>query len=103
MANFMLAPLGDKILIELIEDTDEFFGGSSIKKPDISREMPKEGRVLALGPGGKDRDGKRVPFEVEVGDVVVFAKYCGNKYEHDGKTWLLAREEDLLARKHAKD
>ena len=70
-----IRPLGDKIVIKVIEDTEKTEGGIFI--PDSAKEKPQKGEIIAVGPGKTLEDGKREEMEVKTGDVVLFAKYAG--------------------------
>ena len=65
--------------------------------PETAKEKPQNGTVLAVGPGDRDDDGKRIPMDVKEGDTVLFAKYSGTEIKLDGKKVLILRESDLLA------
>jgi chaperonin GroES len=67
--------------------------------PDTAKEKPMEGKVLAVGPGSLDDSGKRVPLDVKVGDVVIYAKYAGTEIKEDGEELIILRESDILAKK----
>lgn len=94
MANPKIIPVGNRILIEHIEEKEQVRGGVII--PDSAKEKPQEARVIALGSGAKDKDGKIIPFEVKVGDKVLVAKYGGSEVKIDNKKYTLVREDDLL-------
>lgn len=91
-----LKPLGDRLIVEPIER--EEVTASGIVLPETAKEKPQEGKVLAVGPGRRDEEGKRVPMDVKEGDRVLFAKYAGTevKLETDRKV-LVLRESDILA------
>ncbi len=90
-----LKPLGDRVVVEPIEQ--EEMTPSGIMLPETAKEKPQRGRVLAVGPGGRDEDGKRVAMDVSTGDTVLFAKYAGTEFKVDGKKLLILKESDLLA------
>jgi len=90
-----LKPLGNRVVIEPIEQEDVTAGG--IVLPETAKEKPQRGTVLSVGPGDRDDDGKRIPLDVTVGDTVLFAKYSGTEIKLDGKKLLILRESDLLA------
>jgi chaperonin GroES len=94
MAKVSFKPLGGRVLIEPIEQEEMTAGG--IILPETAKEKPQEGKVLAVGPGERDEDGKRIAMEVKVGDKVLFAKYSGTEVKMDGKKLLILRESDLL-------
>jgi chaperonin GroES len=90
-----LKPLGNRIVVEPIEQEDITAGG--IVLPETAKEKPQKGKVLSTGPGDRDDEGKRIPMDVAVGDTVLFAKYSGTEIKLDGKKLLILRETDLLA------
>lgn len=90
-----LKPLGSRVVIEPIEQ--EEVTASGIVLPETAKEKPQKGTVLAVGPGDRDEDGKRITMDVTVGDVVLFAKYSGTEIKLDNKKLLILRESDLLA------
>jgi chaperonin GroES len=90
-----LKPLGDRVVVEPIEQEDVTAGG--IVLPETAKEKPQQGKVLAAGPGARDDAGKHVALDVKVGDKVLFAKYAGTEFKLDGKKLLILRESDLLA------
>jgi chaperonin GroES len=90
-----ITPLNDKALIERVEADDKTAGG--IILPDTAKEKPKQGKVLALGEGKLLENGQRVPFQVKVGDRVLFSSYAGNEVQVDGKEYLVMSEDDILA------
>lgn len=90
-----LKPLGDRLVVEPLEQDEVTAGG--IMLPETAKEKPQKGSVLAAGPGTRDDEGKRIPLDVSVGDVVLFAKYAGTEIKLDGKKLLIFRETDVLA------
>jgi chaperonin GroES len=90
-----LKPLGNRVVVEPIEQEEMTAGG--IYVPETAKEKPQQGKVLSVGPGDRDEDGKRIPMDVKVGDKVLFAKYSGTEMKLDGKKLLVLRESDLLA------
>jgi chaperonin GroES len=90
-----LKPLGDRIVVEPIEQEEVTAGG--IVLPETAKEKPQQGKVLAVGPGARDDDGKRIAMDVKAGDKVLYAKYGGTEFKMDGKKLLILRESDLLA------
>lgn len=92
---FNLKPLGSRVVIEPLEQDDITPGG--IVLPETAKEKPQKGKVLSVGPGDRDDDGKRIALDVNVGDTVLFAKYAGTEIKVDGKKILILRESDLLA------
>jgi len=87
-------PLGDRVLVEPIEQEEVREGGIII--PDTAKEKPQEGKIIALGTGKTDDDGKKIPFEVKKGDRVLISKYGGTEVKIDGKSYLIMREDDVL-------
>lgn len=90
-----LKPLGNRLVVEPTEQEDITAGG--IVLPETAKEKPQKGKVLAAGPGDRDENGKYIPMDVKVGDMVLFAKYAGTEIKIDGKKLLILRESDLLA------
>jgi len=88
-------PLGDRVLVEAIEEKELKKGGIVI--PDTAKEKPMESRVVALGTGKTDDDGKKVPFELKKGDRVLVTKYGGTEIKLDGKDYKILSSEDVLA------
>lgn len=88
-------PLGDRVLVEPLEEKETRKGGIII--PDSAKEKPQEGKVIALGTGKKDDDGKNIPFNVKKGDRVLITKYGGTEIKVDDKDYLIMREDDILA------
>lgn len=90
-----LKPLGNRVVVEPIEQEEVTSGG--IVLPETAKEKPQKGTVLAVGPGDRDDDGKRIPMDVKEGDTVLFAKYSGTELKMEGKKLLILRESDILA------
>jgi len=67
--------------------------------PDTAKEKPQEGEVVAVGPGRMSEDGKRIPMDLKVGDIVVYAKYGGTEIKVDDVEYMILRESDILAKK----
>lgn len=91
----MLKPLGDRIVIELVEVEEKTASG--IVLPDTAKEKPQEGKVVAVGPGRVLDSGERVAPEVAVGNLIIFSKYSGTEVKYQGKEYLILRETDILA------
>jgi len=89
-----IKPLGNRVVVEPIEQEEVTSGG--IVLPETAKEKPQKGTVLAIGPGDRDEDGKRIPMDVKEGDTVLFAKYSGTEIKLDDKKVLILRESDLL-------
>lgn len=90
-----IQPLGDRVLVEPMKEDEVKKGGIII--PDSAKEKPQEGRVIAVGTGKLDDDGKKIPFNVKKGDKVLMPKYGGTEIKLDGKEYQIMREEDILA------
>lgn len=91
-----IRPLGDRVLIEGVPEEERTRSG--IVLPDTAeKERPEQGKVIAVGPGKVNEDGKMVPMSVKKGDIVLFTKYGPNEIKVDGKEYLIAREDDILA------
>jgi chaperonin GroES len=90
-----LKPLGARVVVEPLEQEEVTAGG--IVLPETAKEKPQKGTVVAVGPGDRDENGKRIAMDVEAGDTVLFAKYSGTEIKMDGKKILILRESDLLA------
>ena len=89
-----LRPLNDRVLVLRIEEDEKTSGGIII--PDTAKEKPQEGKVVAVGPGKLDEDGKRIPLEVKKNDRVLFGKYSGTDIKIEGVEHLIMREDDIL-------
>ena len=87
-------PLHDRILVKRIEEGEQKIGGIIV--PDSAKEKPQEAKVIALGTGKREEDGKLRPFEVKVGDRVLISKYGGTEVKLDDKKYTLVREDDIL-------
>ncbi|MCQ6281564.1 co-chaperone GroES [Bacillus sp. EB600] len=91
----MLRPLGDRVVIELVELEEKTASG--IVLPDTAKEKPQEGKVVAVGTGRVLDSGERVALEVSVGDRIIFSKYAGTEVKYEGTEYLVVRENDILA------
>ena len=91
-----LQPLGDRLIVEVLDEED--VTSSGIVLPDTAKEKPQRGRVLAVGPGSRDDDGKFVPMDLEEGDEIVFSKYGGTEIKVGVDEYLILRESDVLAK-----
>ena len=89
-----IQPLGQRVLVKRIDSEEKTSGG--IYLPDTAKEKPQEAKVVALGTGGKDDDGKPIEFTVKVGDVVLISKYGGTEVKIDNEEHLLISESDIL-------
>lgn len=90
-----LKPLGNRVVVEPQEQEEKTTSGLFL--PETAKEKPQKGSVLSIGPGERDEAGKRIPLDVKVGDVVLYAKYGGTEVKIDGKKLLILRESDILA------
>ena len=90
-----LKPLADRVVLEPTEQ--EEMTASGIYVPETAKEKPQEGQVIAIGPGRKDEDGKRIPMDVAKGDRVLYAKYGGTEVKLEDKKYLILKESDILA------
>jgi len=95
MSKIKIKPLGDRVLVEALEDTEVVKGGIVI--PDSAKEKPQEAKVVALGSGKTDDDGKKIPFEVKVGDIVLTSKYGGTDVKFEDKDYKILNASDILA------
>jgi chaperonin GroES len=89
-----IKPLGDRVLVQPLEEKETKKGGIII--PDTAKEKPQEGKIIALGTGKVDENGKKVAFEVKKGDRVLIPKYGGTEVKIEDETYLLIKEEDIL-------
>ena len=92
-----LQPLADRVLVKPIEKEEKTRSG--IILPDTAKEKPQEGKVIAVGPGKVTDDGKRIPMDLKVGDMVIYAKYGGTEIKVDDEEMIILRESDILAKK----
>ena len=90
-----LKPLGSRVVIEPTEQEEVTAGG--IVLPETAKEKPVKGKILSVGPGERDDEGKRIPMDVKVGDTVLYAKYAGTEIKVEGKKLLILKESDVLA------
>src|ERR671922_2554652 len=91
-----LQPLGDRLIVEVLEEEETTSSG--IVLPDTAKEKPQRGRVLAVGPGSRDDNGKFVPMDLAEGDEIVFSKYGGTEIKIGTDDYLILRESDVLAK-----
>ena len=89
-----IQPLGDRVLVEPLKENEVKKGGIII--PDTAKEKPQQGKVIAIGTGKIDDNGKKIPFNVKKGDKVLMPKYGGTEIKLDGKEYQIMREEDIL-------
>ncbi|HEC24725.1 MAG TPA: co-chaperone GroES [bacterium] len=90
-----IKPLQDRVLVERLQEEEKTKGGIII--PDSAKEKPMQGKVVAAGGGRVLEDGKKIPMDVKVDDIVLFAKYSGNDVKIDDKEYLIMKEDDILA------
>ena len=90
-----IRPLHDRILVKRVEEETKTAGGLFI--PDTAKEKPIQAKVVAVGSGKRDKDGKVIALDVKPGDTVLFSKYSGTEVKIDGEEHLIMREEDILA------
>ena len=88
-------PLHDRIIVQRIEEEEQRVGGIII--PDTAKEKPQQGKVINVGKGRIEKDGKITPLDVKAGDTVLFGKYSGSEVKIDGEEHLILREDDVLA------
>jgi chaperonin GroES len=91
-----LQPLGDRLIVEALEDEETTASG--IVLPDTAKEKPQRGRVLAVGPGPRDEDGKYIQMDLAEGDEIIFSKYGGTDIKLGTDEYLILRESDVLAK-----
>ena len=90
-----IKPLHDRVVVRRIDEEERTPGGVII--PDTAKEKPMQGEVLAVGPGARDEDGKRISPDVKEGDTILFGKYSGQEVRVDGEDYLIMREDEVLA------
>ncbi len=88
-------PLADRVVVKALEDTEQMRGGLYI--PDTAKEKPQQGKVVAVGKGKVEKDGKVTPLDVKEGDTILFGKYSGQEIKIDGEELLILREDEVLA------
>ena len=89
-----IRPLQDRVIVKRVQEEEKTKGGIII--PDTAKEKPQEGEVIAVGPGGRDDDGKRIDMEVKAGDRILFGKWSGSEVKIDGEDLLIMKESDIL-------
>jgi len=87
-------PLHDRVVVKRIEGEDKTKGGIII--PDTAKEKPQEGEIIAVGPGGRDENGKLTPLDVKKGDRILFGKWSGTEVKLDGQDLLIMKESDIM-------
>ena len=93
---FPLKPLGDRVIVKRLEEEEKTASG--IVRPDVAKEKPQKGEVVAVGPGKLLEDGSRSEMEVKEGDVVYFPKYSGTEVKYEGDEYLILRMDEILAK-----
>ena len=88
-------PLHDRIIVQRLEEGEQKIGGIII--PDSAKEKPQQGKVIAVGAGKTNDEGKRMPLDVKAGDTILFGKYSGQEIKLDGEEYLIMREDEVLA------
>ena len=91
-----LQPLGDRLIVEVLEEEETTTSG--IVLPDTAKEKPQRGKVLAVGPGSRNDEGKIIPMEIAEGDEIIFSKYGGTEVKLGTDDVLILRESDVLAK-----
>ena len=89
-----IRPLQDRVIVKRIEEEEKSKGGIII--PDTAKEKPQEGKVVAVGKGKVNDDGKITPLDIKVNDRILFGKYSGSEISIDGEEHLIMREDDIL-------
>ena len=89
-----IRPLNDRVIVIRVEEDQKTAGGIII--PDTAKEKPQEGKIVAVGLGKRDDNGKRIPLEVKEGDRILFSKYAGTEIKIDGIEHIFMREDDIL-------
>ena len=87
-------PLHDRVVVERLSAEEKTAGGIII--PDTVQEKPQQGKIIAVGPGGRDENGKLIPIDVKAGDLVLFGKWSGTEVKIDGKDYLIMKESDIM-------
>jgi chaperonin GroES len=87
-------PLHDRVVIERVDAEAKTAGGVII--PDTAKEKPQQGNVIAVGPGGRDENGKLIPIDVKVGDRILFGKWSGTEVKIDAREYLIMNESDIM-------
>jgi chaperonin GroES len=94
MAKLKFRPLHDRVVVKRIEAEEKTKGGIII--PDTAKEKPQEGEIVAVGPGGRDENGKLITMDVKAGDRVLFGKWSGTEVKLDGDELLIMKESDIM-------
>jgi chaperonin GroES len=94
MAKLKFRPLHDRVVVRRLEADQKTKGGIII--PDTAKEKPSEGEIVAVGPGGRDENGKLIPIDLKAGDRVLFGKWSGTEVKIDGEDLLIMKESDIM-------
>ena len=94
MAKTKFRPLHDRVVVKRVEAEEKSKGGIII--PDTAKEKPQQGEVVAVGPGGRDENGKLIPMDLKAGDRVLFGKWSGTEVKLDGDELLNMKESDIM-------
>ncbi len=94
MAKTKFRPLHDRVVVKRVEAEEKSRGGIII--PDTVKEKPQQGEVVAVGPGGRDENGKLIPMDLKAGDRVLFGKWSGTEVKLDGEELLIMKESDIM-------
>src|SRR5215471_16301727 len=94
MAKTKFRPLHDRVVVKRVEAEEKSKGGIII--PDTAKEKPQQGEVVAVGPGGRDENGKLIPIDFKAGDRVLFGKWSGTEVKLDGEELLIMKESDIM-------
>jgi chaperonin GroES len=94
MAKTKFRPLHDRVVVKRVDAEEKSKGGIII--PDTAKEKPQEGEVVAVGPGGRDENGKLIPMDLKAGDRVLFGKWSGTEVKLDGEELLIMKESDVM-------
>ena len=89
-----IRPLHDRVIVKRVKEEEKTKGGIII--PDTAKEKPQEGEIIAVGPGGRDENGKLTPMDVKKGDKVLFGKWSGTEVKIDGQDLLIMKESDIM-------
>ena len=94
MAKLKFRPLHDRVVVKRVDAEAKTKGGIII--PDTAKEKPQEGEIVAVGPGGRDENGKLIPMDVKSGDRVLFGKWSGTEVKLDGEELIIMKESDIM-------
>jgi chaperonin GroES len=94
MAKLKFRPLHDRVVVKRIDAEEKTKGGIII--PDTAKEKPQEGEIVAVGPGGRDENGKLIPIDLKSGDRVLFGKWSGTEVKIEGEELLIMKESDIM-------